>query len=85
MKGDDGIIPVRKGEGFDTAAVERYARGHAEGLPPGELEVGQFPSGASNLTYLLRIRDASGEVAWEGVLRRPPFGPVPLKAHDMGR
>jgi aminoglycoside phosphotransferase (APT) family kinase protein len=22
---------------------------------------------------------------WEGVLRRPPFGPVPPKAHDMGR
>lgn len=22
---------------------------------------------------------------WEGVLRRPPFGPVPPKAHDMKR
>ena len=39
----------------------------------------QFPSGASNLTYLLKVGD------WEGVLRRPPLGPVPPKAHDMGR
>jgi aminoglycoside phosphotransferase (APT) family kinase protein len=85
VKGDAEIMRVREGEGFDAMAVERYAREHTEGLPPGELEVGQFPSGASNLTYLLRIRDASGEVAWEGVLRRPPFGPVPPKAHDMGR
>jgi aminoglycoside phosphotransferase (APT) family kinase protein len=70
---------VREGEGFDLAAVERYLREHVEGQPEGELEVRQFPSGASNLTYLLKIAD------WEGVLRRPPLGPVPPKAHDMGR
>jgi aminoglycoside phosphotransferase (APT) family kinase protein len=72
-------IRVREGEGFDLAAVERQLREHVEGLPEGELEVRQFPSGASNLTYLLKIGD------WEGVLRRPPLGPVPPKAHDMGR
>ncbi len=72
-------IRVREGEGFDLAAVERHLREHIEDLPEGELEVRQFPSGASNLTYLLRIGD------WEGVLRRPPFGPVPPRAHDMGR
>ncbi len=72
-------ISIREGEGFDLEAVERYLREHIEGLPEGELEVRQFPSGASNLTYLLKIED------WEGVLRRPPFGPVPPKAHDMGR
>jgi aminoglycoside phosphotransferase (APT) family kinase protein len=72
-------IRVREGEGFDLEAVERCLREHVEGLPEGELEVRQFPSGASNLTYLLKIED------WEGVLRRPPFGPVPPKAHDMGR
>src|SRR5215216_3637220 len=72
-------IRVREGEGFDLAAVERCLREHIETLPEGELEVRQFPSGASNLTYLLKIGD------WEGVLRRPPFGPVPPKAHDMGR
>jgi aminoglycoside phosphotransferase (APT) family kinase protein len=72
-------IRIREGEGFDLGAVERYLRERIEGLPEGELEVRQFPSGASNLTYLLKIGD------WEGVLRRPPLGPVPPKAHDMGR
>ena len=70
---------MREGEDFDLAAVERHLREHVEGLPEGELEVRQFPSGASNLTYLLKVGD------WEGVLRRPPLGPVPPKAHDMGR
>ena len=72
-------ISVREGEGFDLAAVERRLREQLDDLPEGELEVRQFPSGASNLTYLLVIGD------WEGVLRRPPSGPVPPRAHDMGR
>ena len=72
-------VNVRKGEDFDLEAAERYLRAHVDDLPDGELEVTQFPSGASNLTYLLKIGD------WEGVLRRPPLGPVPPKAHDMGR
>ena len=72
-------IRVREGEGFDLGAVERCLREKVEDLPEGDLEVRQFPSGASNLTYLLKV----GE--WEGVLRRPPLGPVPPKAHDMGR
>jgi aminoglycoside phosphotransferase (APT) family kinase protein len=72
-------IHVREGEGFDLAAVERYLRERVEGIPEGELKVRQFPSGASNLTYLLKIG------ACEGVLRRPPLGPLPSRAHDMGR
>ena len=72
-------IEVREGENFDPSVVERYMREHIEGLPDGDLEVRQFPSGASNLTYLVKIGD------WEGVLRRPPQGPLPPKAHDMGR
>jgi len=72
-------IKIREDEDFDLEAVERYLRTHVDDVPDGELEVRQFPSGASNLTYLLKIGD------WEGVLRRPPLGPVPPKAHDMGR
>jgi aminoglycoside phosphotransferase (APT) family kinase protein len=72
-------ISVREGEEFDLAAVQQYLRERLEDLPEGELEVRQFPSGASNLTYLLKIG------AWQGVLRRPPLGPVPPRAHDMGR
>ncbi len=74
-----GTIEVREGEDFDLAAVERHMRENIEGLPDGDLEVRQFPSGASNLTYLVKVGD------WEGVLRRPPLGPLPPKAHDMGR
>src|SRR5215207_11623112 len=76
---DSETIEVRQGEGFEVEALERYMRGRIEDLPEGDLEVRQFPSGASNLTYLLKVAD------WEGVLRRPPFGPVPPKAHDMAR
>ncbi len=72
-------INVRGGEDFDLEAVERYLRAHVDEVPESDLEVSQFPSGASNLTYLLKVGD------WEGVLRRPPLGPVPPKAHDMGR
>jgi len=79
-KGDTlETIRVREGEGFDLGAAERYLREHIADLPEGELEVRQFPSGASNLTYLLNV----GE--WEGVLRRPPFGRIAPKAHDMSR
>ncbi|AHY45907.1 putative aminoglycoside phosphotransferase [Rubrobacter radiotolerans] len=77
--GSAGTIPVREGEGFDLEAVHEKLRAEIDELPEGDLDVRQFPSGASNLTYLLRVD------GWEGVLRRPPFGPVPPKAHDMGR
>jgi aminoglycoside phosphotransferase (APT) family kinase protein len=79
MKVNEDTIDIRSGENFDIARVEQYVRGHIPDLPQGQLQVRQFPSGASNLTYLLSI----GE--WEGVLRRPPFGPVAPKAHDMER
>src|SRR6266536_3989658 len=78
MSAED-TIAVRTGESFDLPRVEQYLRGHIEGLGEGSLHVRQFPSGASNLTYLVQIGD------WEGVLRRPQFGPVPPKAHDMER
>jgi aminoglycoside phosphotransferase (APT) family kinase protein len=51
----------------------------AHGVPVADLDVEQYPAGQSNLTFLLR----SGE--WEAVLRRPPLGPVPPRAHDMAR
>ena len=44
-----------------------------------EMDVSQFPGGHSNLTYLIRFGGA------ELVMRRPPLGPVPPKAHDMAR
>ena len=53
---------------------------HIKGLDfSREMEVSQFPGGHSNLTYLVRFGGA------EMVMRRPPLGPVPPKAHDMAR
>ena len=75
----EDTITVREGENFDLQRVEQYLREHVPGIGAGTLQVRQFPSGASNLTYLVQIGD------WSGVLRRPPFGPVPPKAHDMER
>src|SRR5262249_14389611 len=70
--------PIRAGE---ELRVDRLAAWLKERLPEAEgtLVVEQFPSGHSNLTYLL---------AWEGlelVLRRPPFGNQVKSAHDVGR
>jgi len=76
---------VRTGEALDWKALETYLRLHLpvqqiKGLDLSrEMEVSQFPGGHSNLTYLVRF----GGV--ELVLRRPPLGPVPPKAHDMAR
>ena len=74
----DASRPPRQGEALDLARLEPYLHEH---LPEarGTLEVEQFPSGFSNLTYLLR---AGG---LELVLRRPPFGNRVKSAHDMGR
>jgi len=75
---NDTIEP-RPGEELPRDRVEAYTRAHLPELPSGPLHIRQFPSGASNLTYLLQID------CWEAVLRRPPLGPLPPRAHDMPR
>ena len=74
----DGARTVRAGEELDLAKLEPYLLAHIPGAR-GRLEVEQFPSGFSNLTYLLRCGGL------ELVLRRPPFGNRVKTAHDMGR
>ncbi|MEP6850146.1 MAG: phosphotransferase, partial [Acidobacteriota bacterium] len=77
-RGKGETKPVRKGEEIDTAHLSSFLRSELD-VGQGEIEVEQFPSGSSNLTYLLRIGSD------EYVLRRPPFGNVVATAHDMGR
>ena len=72
-------IPVRQGEELDLEVIKQYLLSNLEDFPNGNLEVQQFPAGKSNLTYVISCGN------WEGVLRRPPFGPLPPKAHDMER
>jgi aminoglycoside phosphotransferase (APT) family kinase protein len=76
----DKPATVRPGEELDADKLAAYLRQHVPGLQDSAaLQVEQFPSGHSNLTYLLRVGDR------ELVLRRPPFGAKIKTAHDMGR
>jgi aminoglycoside phosphotransferase (APT) family kinase protein len=74
----DHPAALRQGEELDLATLEPYLRGHFPN-EAGALQVRQFPSGHSNLTYSLQLG------ARELVLRRPPFGSKVKSAHDMGR
>lgn len=74
----DQAQPVRTGEDLDRARLAAYLREQLTGIGD-DLQIEQFPSGYSNLTYLVR----AGETEW--VLRRPPFGANIKSAHDMGR
>jgi aminoglycoside phosphotransferase (APT) family kinase protein len=74
----DKPAKVRPGEELDLRTVEVFLKDHIPGLE-GELVFEQFPSGYSNLTYLIKVGKS------ELVLRRPPFGRKAKTAHDMGR
>jgi aminoglycoside phosphotransferase (APT) family kinase protein len=74
----DGSGPVRAGEELDLARLDAWLQREVPGLS-GELSVEQFPSGYSNLTYLLK------KGATEIVLRRPPFAVQVKSGHDMAR
>jgi len=70
---------VRKGEELNEITLKKYLQENnlienVDSL----LEVSQFSTGFSNLTYLLQIENK------EMVLRRPPFG-ASKRGHDMGR
>lgn len=69
----------RTGENLDLSRLEDYL---SEWILPSafaKIEVSQFHSGSSNLTYLITFADE------EYVLRRPPFGNTVKSAHDMQR
>jgi aminoglycoside phosphotransferase (APT) family kinase protein len=68
---------VRTGEELDLSRLQPFLLGHLGHDGPVSIE--QFPSGHSNLTYLVRLGNR------ELVLRRPPFGSKVRTAHDMSR
>ena len=76
MASIDQSATVRAGEELPEQPLLAYLK---QSLPDldGALIIEQFPSGFSNLTYLLRIGDR------ELVLRRPPIGAKIKTAHDM--
>lgn len=69
---------VRPGEMLCLDAIEIFLRDTIPGLQ-GKLTLEQYPSGASNLTYLVACKNR------QMVLRCPPFGTKAASAHDMGR
>lgn len=74
----DSPADVRRGEDLPVQRVESYLKEMLADLK-GPVRVRQYPSGASNLTYLLSFDNR------RLVLRRPPFGTKAATAHDMGR
>ncbi len=74
----DRATSIRSGEELDAQKVLEFLRASIPGLE-GKIEIKQFPSGFSNLTYSVKVGDR------EMVLRRPPFGKKAKTAHDMGR
>lgn len=75
----DQAQTVRSEDAIDVSALDRWIRAHVEGLDAGLPTVGQYPKGASNLTYVLNYPNR------RLVVRRPPMGHKARSAHDMGR
>ena len=74
----DQATSVRSGEALDVASLTTYLQQHF-GPSVGSVRIQQFPSGYSNLTYLVSTSSQ------EYVLRRPPMGQYAPQAHDMER
>ncbi len=74
----DQAVKIREGQSINTDSLETYLRNSMQ-LPVSHLEVLQFPSGYSNLTYLLKFGEK------ELVLRMPPKGVNIKSGHDMHR
>lgn len=78
MSVENQAVKTRPGEELDAGQVETFLKENIPGLE-GSLQIRQFPSGYSNLTYLIKVGER------ELVLRRPPHGTKAKTAHDMGR
>jgi aminoglycoside phosphotransferase (APT) family kinase protein len=75
----DQARTIRAGEELNLENLEAFLN-ESLSTQGEKLIVEQFPSGYSNLTYLLKLGER------ELVLRRPPFGAENIsKGHDMGR
>jgi aminoglycoside phosphotransferase (APT) family kinase protein len=74
----DSPKSIRQGEELPVENLKAFLKDQLPDLE-GDITVSQFPSGYSNLTYMVSV---GGQ---EFVLRRPPFGANIKSAHDMFR
>lgn len=74
----DKAVNIRSGEELDQAVLESYLK-QTLGNRISITGLKQFPSGFSNLTYLIETNQG------EFVLRKPPHGANIKTAHDMER
>src|SRR5260370_32654390 len=78
VKSENQAVAVRSGEELDLTRLEPFLRSHFPD-ESASIRVQQFPSGHSNLTYLVSLGER------QLVFRRPPFGSKVKTPHDMGR
>lgn len=74
----DQPTAIRVGEEIDPLKLLKFLNDRVENRSA-EISIQQFPSGYSNLTYLVKIGER------EYILRRPPLGANIKSAHDMER
>ena len=74
----DQPTQIRPNEGFDENSLKTFLKNELN-LIEGIIKISQFPSGFSNLTYLVNFNDK------DFVLRRPPIGANIKSGHDMNR
>ncbi len=74
----DEASGIRKGEELPENKIKAYIQSKIDGIDD-PITIQQFPSGHSNLTYLI----IAGKRRM--VLRCPPHGTKAASAHDMGR
>lgn len=74
----DQPTAIRTGEEIDLQKLLIFLKDRIQNSST-EIFIQQFPSGYSNLTYLIKIGEQ------EYILRRPPFGANIRSAHDMER
>lgn len=74
----DQPTQIRPNEGFDENSLKTFLIKELN-LIEGIIKISQFPSGFSNLTYLVNFNNK------DFVLRRPPIGANIKSGHDMNR
>jgi len=74
----DKPTKIREDEELDIARLSNYLSNFLD-INQSDFEILQFPSGFSNLTYLIRSNQK------EYILRKPPIGAQIKSGHDMSR